>query len=58
MRVEDLELPEKMVASIATCSTCSALKEQLGVVTDTLNGQNLARYGDLLHSNFILRQKV
>jgi hypothetical protein len=49
-----LPLPEPTTA----CVQCHELNRQLGVAVDALNNRSYAKYGDLLHSNFTLQQKV
>ena len=49
-------LPENLADS--GCSTCTELRRQLSRVTEVLNDRGCANYGDLLHSKFLLEQKV
>lgn len=46
------------LAGSATCTGCQNLCRRLGVAVAALNSRGCAKYGDLLHSNFVLEQKV
>lgn len=46
------------VSPHSACGKCHELSRQLGVAIEALNNRGCAKYGDLLHSNFTLEQKL
>lgn len=41
-----------------SCPTCTELGKQLAIATAALNNRGCAKYGDLLHSNFLKEQQL
>ena len=52
-------LPEpELLPPNPSCDRCQELSRQLGVAIDALNKRGCAKYGDVLHTNFALEQRV